>query len=272
VSTLPVHGSSDAYVARIGANAEVHPDFLRGLWEGGPIGMPYAVVGADQPLVPISFHYANESDPGPYPIPPDVPIEEGAHSNGDRHILIVQEGTCLLHEVFDARPDGAGGWTGGSGAVWDLNSTGMRPMGWTSADAAGMPILPGLVRYEEVAAGNIPHAIRMTVPNTQSAYVWPASHIAGSGGDPSLPPMGTWFRLRADFDISGFPPQAQVVLQALKTHGAIVADNGPAWMLAGAPDDRWDNGDLLSLHQVPGSAFEAVDTSSIANPGSLAVR
>jgi hypothetical protein len=272
VSTLPVHGQSGAYVNRIGAGEQVHPDFMAGTWQGQPIGMPYAVVPQDQPLVPITFRYQNESDPGPYPIPPDVPIEEGADSTGDRHIIIVRSGDCLLHEVFDARPDGAGGWTGGSGAVWNLNSNGMRPQGWTSADAAGMPILPGLVRYEEVAAGRIEHAIRMTVPQTQSSYVWPASHHSGSGGDPSLPPMGTWFRLRPDFDTSGFGPQARVVLEALKTHGAIVADNGPAWMLAGVPDDRWNNQDLLGLHAVKGSDFQAVDTSSMANPGSMAVR
>jgi hypothetical protein len=271
VSTLPLHASSAAYVGRIGAGEQVHPDFMAGTWQGQPIGMPYAVVPADQPLVPITFKYQNESDPGPYPIPPDVPIEEGADSAGDRHIIIVRQGDCLLHEVFDAHPDGNGGWTGGSGAVWNLNSTGMRPPGWTSGDAAGMPILPGLVRYEEVAAGSIQHAIRMTVPQTQSSYVWPASHHSGSGGDPSLPPMGTWFRLRADFDTSGFGPQARVVLEALKIHGAIVADNGPAWMLAGVPDDRWNNQDLLGLHAVKGSDFEAVDTSGMAT-GSMAVR
>jgi hypothetical protein len=267
VSTLPVHGSSAAYVNRIGAGAEVHPDFLAGLWQGAPIGVPYVVVPADQPLVPISFLYQGESDPGPYPIPADIPIE----GNTDRHIIVVRAGDCLLHEVFDAHPDGNGGWTGGSGAVWNLNSAGMRPHQWTSADAAGMPILPGLVRYEEVAAGHIGHAIRMTVPQTQSAFVWPASHQSGSGGDPSLPPMGTWFRLRADFDTSGYPSQARVVLEALKTHGAIVADNGPAWKLSGTPDERWNNQDLLSLHNVKGADFEAVDTSSMAS-GTMSVR
>jgi hypothetical protein len=263
-----VHPQSGAYVGRIGAGAEVHPDFMAGTWQGQPIGMPFVVVPQDQPLVPISFQYQAESDPGPYPIPPNVPIE----GNSDRHVIVVREGDCLLHEIYAAQPDGAGGWTAGSGAVWDLRSAGMRPHEWTSADAAGMPILPGLVRYEEVAAGHVDHAIRMTVPQTQSAHVWPASHHSGSGGDASLPPMGTWFRLRADFDTSGFPPQARVVLEALKTHGAIVADNGPAWKLSGAPDERWDNQDLLSLHAVKGSDFEAVDTSSIANPGSMALR
>jgi hypothetical protein len=225
-------------------------------------------VPAEQPGVPISFEYASESEPGPYPIPSDPPIEGGAASDGDRHVLVVQSGSCRLYEVYAAYPDGAGGWRAGSGAVWDLNSNALRPDGWTSADAAGLPILPGLVRYDEVAAGRIDHAIRITVPRTHNSYVWPARHRAG-GGDTSAPPMGTWFRLRADYDISGFPREAQVILQALKTHGAIVADNGSAWYISGAPDPRWDNGALRALKNVRGDAFEVVDTSSImVNPSS----
>jgi hypothetical protein len=263
VSTLPVHPMSAAYVNSVGAAKKVHADFGSGLWDGGPIGIPFVLAAQGQPGVNISFEYADESDPGPYPIPADAPIEGGPASDGDRHILVVEDGTCRLFEVFAAYPDGFGGWTAGSGAVWDLNSNAMRPAGWTSADAAGLPILPGLVRYDEVAAGRIDHAIRITVPKTQKAYVWPASHRASSSTDPNLPPMGTWFRLRADFDISGFPAEAQVVLQALKTHGGIVADNGSSWYLSGAPDERWNNDALATLGRVPGSAFEAVDVSSI---------
>jgi hypothetical protein len=251
------------YVNSVGAAKKMHADFGSGEWDGGPIGIPYTVVPSGQPGVNITFDYADESEPGPYPIPADAPIEGGPSSDGDRHVLVVEDGSCRLYEVFAAYPDGAGGWTAGSGAVWDLGSNAFRPDGWTSADAAGMPILPGLVRYDEVAAGHIDHAIRMTVPKTQKAYVWPARHRASSNTDPNLPPMGTWFRLRADFDISGFPAEAQVILQALKTHGAIVADNGSSWYISGAPDERWNNDALHTLGRVPGSAFEAVDVSSI---------
>jgi hypothetical protein len=272
VSTLPVHERSAAYVASIGATSGLKADFGSGLWDGGPIGIPFVVVPAGQPKVPVSFEYADESDPGPYPIPPDAPIEGGAASAGDRHILVVDQTDCRLYETWSTYPAG-GGWTAGSGAVYDLSSNALRPDGWTSADAAGLPILPGLVRYDEVAAGRIDHAIRITVPRTQKAYVWPARHFASSRTDVNLPPMGLWLRLRADFDTSGFPPPARVVLEALKQHGAIVADNGSAWYLSGAPDERWDNDALSTLRRVPGSAFEAVDTSSLpANAGSGAVR
>jgi hypothetical protein len=269
VSTLPVHAMSANYVNSVGPAKKVHADFGSGEWDGGPIGIPFTLAPAGTPGAPISFDYGDESEPGPYPIPTDAPIEGGPNSDGDRHVLVVDESSCLLYEVFAAYPDGGGGWTAGSGAVWDLGSNAFRPDGWTSADAAGMPILPGLVRYDEVAAGHIDHAIRMTVPKTQKAYVWPARHRASSSTDANLPPMGTWFRLRADFDTSGFPAEAQVVLQALKTHGAIVADNGSSWYLSGAPDDRWDNDALATLGRVPGSAFEAVDVSSmIVDPSS----
>jgi hypothetical protein len=263
VSTLPVHGLSANYVNSVGAGKKMHADFGSGEWDGGPIGIPFTLAPAGTPGAGITFDYADESEPGPYPIPSDAPIEGGPASGGDRHILVVEESSCRLYEVFAAYPDGAGGWTAGSGAVWDLGSNAMRPDGWTSADAAGLPILPGLVRYDEVAAGRIDHAIRMTVPKTQKAYVWPARHRASNNADPNLPPMGTWFRLRADVDISAFPAEAQVILQALKTHGAIVADNGSAWYISGAPDDRWNNDALATLGRVPGSAFEAIDASSI---------
>ncbi len=263
VSDLPVHPRSAQYVASTGLSRTVHADFGSGLWEGAPIGIPFVSVGAGQPEVPIAFDYDGESDPGPYPIPPGVPIEGGASSDGDRHVIVVDSGDCRLYEVFAAYPSGSGGWDAGSGAVWDLRSNALRPDGWTSADAAGLPILPALVRYDEVAAGHIDHALRLTVPRTQRAYVWPARHFASSSTDPNLPPMGAWVRLRSDIDISGFPPQARVILEALKEHGAIVADNGSSWYLTGAPDDRWDNDDLHRLGDIDGSMFEFVDASSL---------
>jgi hypothetical protein len=271
VSTLPVHPNSRNYVNAIGASETVHPDFLAGRWNGAPIGMPYVVVPADQPRVPVRFQYATESDPGPYPIPSDAPVE---NANTDHHVIVVQQGDCKLYEMWDARPDGSGGWTAGAGAVWDLRSNALRPKDWTSADAAGMPILPGLVRYDEIAAGHIDHAIRMTVSRSGRNYIWPANHIANlNNPDPNLPPMGLWLRLKADFDISGFPPQARVVLEALKTHGAVVADEGPSWKLSGVPDERYDNQDLLSLHNVPGTAFEVVNTSGLMmSPSSAQAR
>jgi hypothetical protein len=272
VSTLPVHTSSASYITSIGATAGLKADFGSGLWDGGPIGIPYVVVPAGQPKVPVSFDYADESEPGPYPIPADAPIEGGAQSDGDRHILVVDQTDCTLYETWSTYPDGAG-WKAGSGAVFDLSSNALRPDGWTSADAAGLPILPGLVRYDEIAAGHIDHAIRITVPRTQKLHVWPARHDASSRTDPNLPPMGLWLRLRADFDTSGFPREAQIILEALKQHGAIVADNGSAWYMSGAPDERWNNDALATLRRVPGSAFEAIDaTSLIANPNSGQVR
>ena len=272
VSTLPVHPSSAGFVASIGASSGLKADFGSGLWDGGPIGIPYVVVGAGQPKVPVSFEYADESDPGPYPIPADAPVEGGATSGGDRHVLVVDQTDCRLYETWSTFRDG-GGWRAGSGAVFDLSSNALRPAGWTSADAAGLPILPGLVRFDEVAAGRIDHAIRITVPRTQKRYVWPARHFASSRTDANLPPMGLWLRLRAGYDTSGFPREAQVILEALKQHGAIVADNGSAWYLSGAPDERWDNDALATLRRVPGSAFEAVDTSSlVSGPDSGQVR
>ncbi len=272
VSTLPVRANSSAYIASIGATSGLKADFGSGLWDGGPIGIPYVVVPAGQVKVPVAFDYADESEPGPYPIPTDAPIEGGAQSTGDRHVLVVDQTDCHLYETWSSTPTGAG-WHAGSGAVFDLTSNALRPDGWTSADAAGLAILPGLVRYDEVAAGHIDHAIRITVPRTQKTYLWPARHQASSRTDTNLPPMGLWLRLRADFDTSGFPHDAQVILEALKQHGAIVADNGSAWYMSGAPDERWNNDTLATLHRVPGSAFEAVDVSSmIANPNSGQVR
>ncbi len=263
VDTLPVHPDSAAYIATIGEDEYVHADFGEGLWEGGPIGIPYVTVLETQPRVTVSFEYDDESDFGPYPIPADPPIEGGSDSNGDRHILIVDRDSCILYELFHAFPEADGSWTAGSGAIFDLKSNVLRPSGWTSADAAGLPILPGLVRYDEVAAGEIKHALRFTVPQTRKAYVWPARHYASSLTDLQYPPMGQRFRLRNDFDVSTFAPSVQVILKALKKYGMMLADNGSAWFISGVPDERWDNDVLRQLHQVHGSDFEAVDVSSL---------
>jgi len=273
VSKLPVDPRSSAYVAAIGASAALKADFGSGLWDGGPIGIPYVVVGTGTPRVAVDFDYLDESDAGPYPIPPDVPIEGGAQSDGDRHVLLVDKDTCTLYELYAAYPQDDGSWHAGSGAIWDLRSNALRPDGWTSADAAGLPILPGLVRHDEVASGAITHAIRVTVPRTQRAAVWPARHVASSRTDASLPPMGLRLRLKANVDISGYPPELRVILTALKTYGMIVADNGSPWFMSGVPDEHWDNDMLRVLGQLHGSDFEVVDTSHLmVDPGSGAAR
>jgi hypothetical protein len=269
ISALPVARNSVSYIASIGATGHLHPDFGAGLYDGSPIGIPYTVVPATQAAVPVSFDYADESDPGPYPIPPNAPIEGGSQSTGDRHVLVVRSGTCTLYEMFASYPQSDGSWHAGSGAVWHLDSNVLRPAGWTSADAAGLPILPGLVRYDEVASGVISHALRFTVSQTQRAYVWPARHRASSDTNPSPPPMGLRLRLKASVDISSFSPQNQVILTALKRYGMMVADNGSSWFLSGAPDDRWNNDDLAQLKQISGADFEVVDTSVLrVNPDS----
>ncbi len=266
IDTLPVDANSAAYIATIGSDAHVHADFGSGEWppgSGSPIGIPYVDVPGTQPRVSVTFDYDDESDPGPYPIPPDAPIEGGPDSDGDRHILVVDRDNCILYELFYAWSQPDGSWHAGSGAIFDLNSHVLRPDGWTSADAAGLPVLPGLVRYDEVAAGEIRHALRFTAPQTRKDYVWPARHQASSLTGTQYPPMGQRFRLRAKFDVSGFSPDAQIILRALKKWGMMLADNGSAWYISGAPDDRWDNDMLHELHQVHGSDFEAVDVSSL---------
>ena len=270
VAGLPPDANSAGFVGTIGAAIGLHPDFGSGTWAGAPIGIPYTVVDASQPGVSVAFDYADESDPGPYPIPPDALIEGGSSSAGDRHVLILDRGNCVLYELFAAYPQQDGSWQAGSGAVFDLNSNDLRPEGWTSADAAGLPILPGLVRYDEVAAGEIRHALRFTAPQTRSDYVWPARHEASNLTGGQIPPMGQRFRLKAGFDISRFSASVRVILQAMKTYGVILADNGSAWYLSGAPDPRWDNDMLVGeLAQVKGSDFEAVDVSSLmADPDS----
>jgi hypothetical protein len=255
VSQLPVDASSQDYVNTVlasGANKFLHADF----GGDGEYGIPYITVPGTQPRVPVDFvDYGDESDPGPYPIPTGAPIEGGS----DRHVLAVDRDNCKLYEMFGATRAGDH-WEASSGAVFDLRSNQLRPDGWTSADAAGLPIFPGLVRYDEVASGHIDHALRFTVSQTQRAYLHPATHWASSSTDPDRPPMGLRFRLKASFDVSGYSGEARVVLDALKQYGMIVADNGSNWYITGAADARWDDDDLNQLKTVPGSAFEVVDT------------
>ncbi len=276
VDNLPVDSNSAAYISTIGPNSTLHPDFGSGVWPPGsnsPIGIPYVTVPGTQPEVQVSFDYSDESDPGPYPIPGNAPIEGGAQSDGDRHVLVIDTGNCLLYELYYAFPQSDGSWHAGSGAIFDLKSDNLRPAGWTSADAAGLPIFPGLVRYDEVASGEIRHALRFTAPQTRKAYVWPARHYASSLSATNYPPMGQRFRLKAGFDISAFSPQTQVILTALKRYGIILADNGSSWYISGAPDSRWNNDVLHELGQVAGSNFEAVDVSSLmVSPDSAAVK
>lgn len=259
VDTLPVHPLSPAWINSIGANRHFHMDFGSGTWDGGPIGIPYNIVsGATTPHYDVDFYYPDESDPGPYPIPANPLIEYGS----DHHILVVDTDDCTLYEIFDAEKVG-GNWYAGSGTIWDLRSNAVRPEGWTSADAAGLPILPGLVRYEEVAAGEIKHALRFTVNCSANYYIWPARHVAPSGNCSTPVPFGARFRLRANFDISGFSHDARVILQAMKTYGIVNADNGSPWYVSGAPNENWDNDVLHELDVLTGLDFEAVDTSDL---------
>jgi hypothetical protein len=259
VDQLPVHPSSNAYLNNIGLTTGLKADFGSGIWNGAPIGIPYVTVPGTQPRVPVSFDYWDESDPGSYPIPPNPPIEGGPSSTGDRHILMVDKDQCVLYELYSAYPNADGSWHAGSGAIYPLNSNALRPAGWTSADAAGLPILPGLARYDEIATGEISHALRFTASVTQRAYLWPARHFASSNTDTSYPPMGMRVRLKANYDISGFSSTNQKILRALKSYGMILADNGSNWFISGVPDSGWDDTDLRALHNVLGSAFEVVD-------------
>ena len=256
VSNEPVDPNSTTLINSCGIR-NLHPDFGT-TFNGAPNGIPYVVVSGSQPRVNVSFDYADESDPGPYPIPNGAPIEGGQNGTGDRHILIVDRDNWKLYELFDAHPV-SGGWRAGSGAIFDLNANALRPAGWTSADAAGLPIFPGLVRYDEVVEQKeIRHALRFTCPTTRRAYVHPARHFASSRTDANLPPMGMRVRLRADFDVSTFPPEVQVILNALKRYGMLLADNGSGWFISGAPDPRWNDDNLAAIKRVSSQNFEVV--------------
>jgi len=262
ISGAPVDPNSARYIASIGLGGHLHPDF----GTNPSYGIPYTVVGPRQPKVPITFtEYGEESEPGPYPLPPNAPIE-GAGEEGDRHVLVLQSGSCKVYELYHASRHGSG-WDGGSGAVFNLRSNALRPEGWTSADAAGLPILPLLVRYAEVRAGRIEHALRVTVQRTQRGYIHPATHFASGSSDPGLPPMGLRLRLKAGYSLAGFHGESLIVLRALKRYGLIVADNGSSWFITGAPDPRWNDADLEQIKRVPGSAFEVVQGGPIRHTG-----
>ena len=269
VDKAPVDPNSDALITSIGRDKPLHPDF-GAPYQGAPSGIPYVVVSGSTPRVPVTFAYRDESDPGPYPIPPHAPIEGGPEGKGDRHLLLLDRDNHKLYELFSLYPPGkkregedekanSAGWRAGSGAIFDLNTNAPRPAGWTSADAAGLPIFPGLVRYDEVREQKeIRHALRFTIVRSRHAYVPPARHFASPHADPNLPPMGMRVRLKADVDISRFSADAQVILKCLKTYGMIVADNGSDWFVSGAPDARWNDDDLGTLKRIKGSDFEVV--------------
>ena len=268
VDRLPVAKNSAALIASIGLNDPVHPDFGSGLYNGEPIGIPYTVVSSSTRKAPVAFQYASESDRGPYPLPHGVPIEGGYRSTGDRHVIVVDRSTCTDYALFAAYPhDGGKHWSAGSGAIFNLRSNHLRAAGWTSADAAGLPILPGLARYDEVAAGQVDHALRFTAPCTAPRYVYPARHEASTCHGANLPPMGLRVRLKPSVNISRLPYQARVVAEALKRYGMILADNGSPWFISGAPNKGWNNDALHLLDQLSGKDFQVVDTSSLPHPG-----
>lgn len=255
INTLPVDANSAAYVSTIGSSSPVHPEF----GSASSNGIPVNVVPGSQPKVNVTFYYADASDPGPYPIPANPLIEAGS----DHHLLIVDNTNCIDYEIYNASQNSDGSWSAGSGAIFPLTAEQLRTAGNTSADAAGLPILPGLVKYDEVASGVINHAIRFTAPETADRYIWPARHEASSNSGSNYPPMGQRFRLKQSFDVSGFAPHVQVILNAMKTYGIILADNGAPWFITGVPDPRWDDTEMHQLTQVAGSNFEAVDESSL---------
>ncbi len=288
VASLPVAANSTQIINFILANGgdNLHPDFGAGLWEGAPIGIPWSLVPSNQAMVPIDFDFFDgwpeESDPGPYPIPPGAPIEGGPSSQGDRHVLTVRQGECRLYELYHSWPHGTGpeddppcnepgGWCGLSGAVYELDSNDLRPAGWTSADAAGLPIFPGLARQGEIAGGELRHALRFTVGVTKTyvnpanpGYIWPARHQAGSSTNPAAPPMGLRLRLKRSWQIpASFDPQVRALLIGLKRYGMMLADNGSNWYISGIPSPSWTEDLVSQFHQVPGSAFEVVDVSSL---------
>ncbi|HZE04881.1 MAG TPA: hypothetical protein VE127_06645 [Solirubrobacteraceae bacterium] len=267
VDRLPVARDSARIIARIGLRDPVHPDFGT-MWNGAPNGIPYAIVSSHTHRVFVRFRYASESDGHDYPLPRNVPIEGGPHATGDRHVIVLDRSTCTDYELYDARPQDNGHfWNAGSGAIFRLRSDRLRPAGWTSADAAGLPILPGLARYDEIAAGAIDHALRFTAPCTGNRYIYPARHAAPSCGGPFAPPMGLRVRLKASVNISRLPYQARVVATALKRYGLILADNGSPWYISGAPNRRWNDAALHALDRLRGRDFQVVDTRSLPHPG-----
>jgi hypothetical protein len=259
IAGAPVDPNSDAIINFIGESTPLHPDFGSGLYAGREIGIPYIVVSGD-PLVKVNFTaYGDESDPGPMPIPANAPIEgDPKPGSGDRHVLVLDRDTCWLYELYNSHLLKNGNWNAASAAVWDLLQGEQRPYTWTSADAAGLPVFPGLARYDEYASGAIQHALRFTLKNSQAAFTPPASHWAANSTNPAAAPMGMRLRLKANYDISDFPAQAKAILTALQQYGMIMADNGSSMYISGDPDDRWDNDDLGALKQVPASAFEVV--------------
>jgi hypothetical protein len=264
VDRLPVAADSARILARIGLSAPVHPDFGT-VYAGAPNGIPITIASGRTRRLPVRFQYASESDRGPYPLPHGVAIEGGLAATGDRHVIVLDHSTCTDYELYDAHPHGRF-WTAGSGAIFSLGSDHLRPAGWTSADAAGLPILPGLARYAEVAAGAIDHALRFTAPCTAPRYVYPARHFASTCSGPNRPPMGLRVRLKASVHISGLPYQARVVAVALKRYGLILADNGSRWYISGAPDRRWNDAALHTLDALSGHDFQIVDTRSLQHP------
>jgi hypothetical protein len=263
ISKDPVDPRSAKILARVGLTTPLHAAF-GDEWEGVPMGIPYVVVGADQPKVPLQFEVADESDPGPYPVPPNAPIEGGPKSQDDRHVIVLDRDSWVLYELFNATPLGKDGWKAGSGAIWDLTKNQIRPAGWTSADAAGLPILPGLVRTDEVLDKKaIEHALRFTLAKTRRAYIPPASHWASDANDENLAPMGMRVRLKADFNLSGFSPEATVILQALKKYGMILADNGSNFFISGTNDKRWDADAVGQLRRVTAKDLEVIDMTGM---------
>lgn len=265
VSKLKLHAKSPAWLQSVGLDKPVHPDFGT-VWNSAPNGIPFVAVSPTQAKSAVQFDYADESDVGPYPIPSNPPIEGGpnAPADADRHVLMIDAKNKKLYELYQVNPLPGGKWKAGSGAIFDLSSNKLRPTGWTSADAAGLPIFPGLARYDEIVElGKLPHALRFTVKRTQRAYILPATHFASNSTDPNLPPMGMRVRLRASFDTSSFPKLSQVLLQGLKTYGMLLADNGGDWFVSGAPDARWDDEAISTLKRVKVRDFEVVDTGPL---------
>jgi hypothetical protein len=264
ISTAPVDPNSAGFIALIGNSVGLHADFGSGQYAGSNIGIPYVVVDGTESPVTIHFTaYGSESDPGPMPVPANAPIEGDPNPSGDRHVLVLDNSSCFLYELYNSSPNSDGSWNADSTAVWDLLTDEQRPYTWTSADAAGLPVFPGLARYDEVAAGKIQHALRFTLPASAAAFTPPASHWASTSGNALAAPMGMRLRLKSSYNTSGFSANNQIILSALKKYGMIMADNGSAMYISGAPDSRWDNNDLHNLSSVPASAFEVVEISPL---------